>query len=190
MCLKWLDAGSKSDCGFISFYLFNEAMKERYIYKKNYEFICIAFCQVILYYSMLISPFFISLPLYLNIFNYLIKVFRSNGRPYCYSFVSFSLLLRSSVSNGRSYCYPIVSFSLLLLFFLQILYSRFLKNGSIDFHDIFRTDSKSKISDILFLLWWRHFRFWKIAIFLVFAGVRCPDFFSKSIRDTKLKFLV
>ena len=38
-----------------------------------------------------------------------------NGRPYCYSSVSFSLLLlRSSVSNGRPFCYSIVSFSLLL----------------------------------------------------------------------------
>ena len=39
-----------------------------------------------------------------------------------------------------------------------------------------------------FLFWWRHFRFWEIAIFRVFRGVRCPDFLSESIRDTKLKF--
>ena len=45
----------------------------------------------------------------------IIKVFRLNGRPYCFSSVSFSLLLRSSVSNRRSYCYSSVSFSLLLL---------------------------------------------------------------------------
>ena len=66
----------------------------------------------------------------------------SNGRPYCYSIVSFSLL-RSSVSNGRPYCYCIVSFSLFLLlffFFLPILCRGFLGIGWVDFHEIFRTD--------------------------------------------------
>ena len=38
------------------------------------------------------------------------------------------------------------------------------------------------------LFWWRHFRFGEIVIFPVFGGVCCPNFFSESIRDTKLKF--
>ena len=46
----------------------------------------------------------------------IIKVFRLNGRPYCYSSVSFSLLL------------------LLFFFFL----TRFLQNAWTDFHEIFR----------------------------------------------------
>ena len=41
-----------------------------------------------------------------HLLSMLVKVFRLNGRPYCYSSVSFSLLLlRSSVSNGRPYCF-------------------------------------------------------------------------------------
>ena len=64
-----------------------------------------------------------------------IKVFRLNGRPYCYSSVSFSLLLlRSSVSNGRPYCYSSVSFSSYYFFFL----TPFLQNAWTDFHEIFR----------------------------------------------------
>ena len=67
----------------------------------------------------------------------LVKVFRLNGRPYCYCYssVSFSLL-RSSVSNGRPYCYSSVSFSLLLLLFLFL--TRFLQNVWTDLHEIFR----------------------------------------------------
>ena len=53
----------------------------------------------------------------------LVKVFRFHGRPYCYSYVSFPLLLllRSSVFNGRPYCYSSVSFSLLLLLLFFLL---------------------------------------------------------------------
>ena len=62
----------------------------------------------------------------------------------CYSIVSFSLLLRSSVSNGRPACYSIISFTLLLhnciLIFLTVFYRDYLLNGSIDFHEIFRTN--------------------------------------------------
>jgi len=71
---------------------------------------------------------------YCFFFSIIIKVFRFNGRPYCYSSVSFSLL-RSSVSNGRPYCYSSVSFSLLLFFFFL---TRFLQNAWTDFHEIFR----------------------------------------------------
>ena len=49
------------------------------------------------------------------------------------------LLLRSSVSNGRPYCFRSVSFSL-LLFFLPILCTRFLENDSPDFHQTFKSD--------------------------------------------------
>ena len=39
-----------------------------------------------------------------NLVIIIIKVFRFHGRPYCYSYVSFPLLLlRSSVSDGRPY---------------------------------------------------------------------------------------
>ena len=54
---------------------------------------------------------------------FIIKVFRFNGRPYCYSSVSFSLL-RSSVSNGRPYCYSSVSFSYYYFFFLTVFVPR------------------------------------------------------------------
>ena len=39
-----------------------------------------------------------------------------------------------------------------------------------------------------FLFLWRHFRFWEIANFLDFRGSPCPDFFSITVRDRKLKF--
>ena len=39
-----------------------------------------------------------------------------------------------------SSCYSIVSFSLLLFFFLPILCTRFLENGSTDLDEIFMTD--------------------------------------------------
>ena len=41
-----------------------------------------------------------------------------------------------------------------------------------------------------FLFWWRHFRFCEIANFLNFRGSCCPDFSSKTIKATKLKFCV
>ena len=43
---------------------------------------------------------------------------------------------------------------------------------------------------MLFLFWWRHFRFWEISIFLNFRGSRCPDFSSKTMKAKKLKFCV
>ena len=47
----------------------------------------------------------------------------SNGRPYSYTFVSFSLSLSFSVEDGRSHCYSSVSLS---FFFLLILCRGFL----------------------------------------------------------------
>ena len=107
----------------------------------------------------------------------------SNGRPYCYSSVSFSLLLRSFVSNGRPYCYSFVSFSLLLFFFLWF----FLPISRKRFWSIFMKFSGLIVNHknliYFFLFWWRHFRFGVFPYFLVFRGCCCPDFFSESITD-------
>ena len=56
----------------------------------------------------------------------LVKVFRFHGRPSSDSYVSFPLLL--------------LLLLLLLFFFLPILCTRFLGNGSMDFHETFRKD--------------------------------------------------
>ena len=62
-----------------------------------------------------ILRFFVIIIILIIILIIIIKVFRLNGRPYCYSSVSFSLLL-------------------LFFFFL----TRFLQHALTDFHEIFR----------------------------------------------------
>ena len=129
--------------------------------------------------------------LLLILLSFLTKVFRLNGRPYCYSSVSFSLLLlllRSSVSNGRPYCFCLVSFSLLFFFFLPFLFRGFLQKASIDFHEIFTHDTLWENAIILFLFWWRHFRFWKFDDFVIFDRLFCPDRSSKMVEDRHLEF--
>ena len=52
---------------------------------------------------------------------FIIKVFRFQQKTLYWFCCLFLLLLRSSVSNGRPYCYSSVSFSLLLLLFFILL---------------------------------------------------------------------
>ena len=87
-----------------------------------------------------------------KITSHLIQKF--NGRPTRCSQRDLIQLLGSSVSNGRPFYYSIVSFSLLLLlflFFLQFLCRRFLGDGSIDQVEIFRKGVSSTKPDPSFL---------------------------------------
>ena len=71
--------------------------------------------------------------LILNLLSFLNKVFRFQRKTLWLSYCFFFSII-------KTYCYSIVSFSLLLFFFLPILCTRFLENESTDLHEIFRTD--------------------------------------------------
>ena len=92
-------------------------------------------------------------------FSIIIKVFRFQRKTllllYCFFFSFFYFSYRFCAEH-----------------FLKSVGSIFMKfSGLIDNH-------QNLI--YFFLFWWRHFRFWEIAIFLNFRGSRCPDFSSKT----------
>ena len=100
----------------------------------------------------------------------LVKVFRFQRKTFLLIYwVFFSLYY----SHDFSYGFCAEDFSEML----RPIFMKF--SGLID---------KNKNLIYFFLFWFRHFRFWEIAIFLVFRGSRCPDFFSETITDRKLKF--
>ena len=108
--------------------------------------------------------------------------------------------LRSSVSNGRPYWFSTIFWVIIKVFRFQrktlLLHVFYYFSYQYCTADLSKTVSSIFMKfvglivnyKIIMHFLWRHYRFWEIAIVLVFWGVCCPDFLSESIRDTKLKF--
>lgn len=91
-----------------------------------------------------------------TIFHLVISSYVSNGKPYCYRFISFLVLIlfMYSVFNGRPYCYGCsFHYYYIWVFFLLC----FLKNASADFHKTFRSFSQQNLSENFEPFFGRHF---------------------------------